>query len=129
MFTQITHISLVVQDIDEALNFYTQKLGFVKKDDITADWGRWVTISLPQQPSLEVALMLANNPETQALVGKQAGTYPFLALGSDNCQATYQELISKGVECLGQPTTQPWGVQLLCKDLYGNVFCIVQPQG
>lgn len=128
MFTQITHISLLVHDIDEALNFYTQKFGFIKKDDITADWGRWVTISFPEQPSLEIAFMLATNPEMQNLVGKQAGSYPFLAFATTDCQATYKELMAKEVECLGTPTVQPWGVQLLCKDLYGNLFCIVQPQ-
>lgn len=127
MLTKITHITLFVSNQDEALEFYTNKLGFVLHTD--AMFGpsmRWLTISLPGQKDVEVTLMKADNAAELALVGKQADTKPLLAFSCDDCQKTYEELKSKGVMIISAPEKQSWGTSMACADPFGNIIYIVQ---
>ena len=126
MITKINHFSLFVDNIDKALNHYVNDWGFVKNDDIVIDNFRWTTMHLPKQPELEIALIEAHTPELQALIGKQAGNIPMWAINSTDCYATYQELSSKGIIFIETPTERPWGIQAICKDIYGNIICFVQ---
>ncbi len=125
---RIGHITLLVFDIDEALNFYTEKLGFVKKVDTTIWFGtRWVTVSPTDQPDIELTLVLADTQEKELAVGKQAGDHIFMTLQTDDFERDYNLLKSRGVEFVMHPETQSWGVEAVFKDLYGNLIDLVEP--
>ena len=130
MITRTTHISLFVHDQNEALAFYTEKMGFTLHTDQMFGEGekkmRWLTICPSDQKDFEIALMPAHTPEQKAVVGKQAPEVPFYCVSSNDCRKTYQELKEKGVECVSAPEDLPWGVSSLVKDLYGNTINLVQ---
>jgi catechol 2,3-dioxygenase-like lactoylglutathione lyase family enzyme len=124
---KIGHITLLVKDQDEALKFYTQKLGFQKRKDIViAKNVRWVTVSPKGQEDLELTLVFADSEEKRKAVGKQAGDHVFLTLESEDCRKEFKALKAKGVKFYGKPELQAWGVDVVLEDLYGNLFDLVQ---
>jgi catechol 2,3-dioxygenase-like lactoylglutathione lyase family enzyme len=124
---KIGHITLLVKDQDEALKFYTEKLGFQKRQDLAiAEKVRWVTVSPKGQTDLELTLVVADTEEKRRAVGKQAGDHVFLTLESDDCRKEYKALKAKGVKFYGKPEVQAWGVDVVLEDLYGNLFDLVQ---
>jgi len=124
---KIGHITLLVKDFEEALNFYLEKMGFQKRQD-TKFWGdnRWVTVSPKDQPDLELTLVLADTEEKQKALGKQAGDHVLFTLETDDCKRDYETMKAKGIEFYGEPTKQMWGTEVVFKDLYGNLYDLVQ---
>ena len=127
MINNISHAVLFVKDQDEALSFYKDKVGFKLHTDMPFDSMRWLTVQPATQTNFELVLMKAQNPEAQALVGKQGAGAPFLCLSSNNCKADFETLRKNGVEFIQEPTVKPWGLEALFLDLYGNLICLVQP--
>jgi catechol 2,3-dioxygenase-like lactoylglutathione lyase family enzyme len=124
---KIGHITLLVKNQDEALKFYTEKLGFQKRQDLEiAQNMRWVTVSPKGQSDLELTFVVADTEEKRRAVGKQAGDHVFLTLESDDCRKEYKALKAKGVKFYGKPEVQTWGVDVVFEDLYGNLFDLVQ---
>jgi catechol 2,3-dioxygenase-like lactoylglutathione lyase family enzyme len=124
---KIGHVTLLVKDQDEALKFYTEKLGFQKRQDLEiAEKVRWVTVSPKGQSDLELTFVVADSEEKRRAVGKQAGDHVFLTLESDDCRKEYKALKAKGVKFYGKPEVQAWGVDVVFEDLYGNLFDLVQ---
>jgi len=124
---KIGHITLLVKDQDEALKFYTEKLGFQKRQDIfIAEKMRWVTVSPKGQTDLELTFAVAATEEKRRAVGKQAGDHVFLTLETDDCRKEYKALKAKGVKFYGKPEVQSWGVDVVLEDLYGNLLDLVQ---
>ena len=106
MITKISHTSLFVTDQEKAYDFYINKLGFKVHTDVKMDNGfRWLTITAPEQPDLEIAILqplhpgMKNDEETQnafkVLLEKSA--LGAGVLHTPNCRATYEELKAKGV--------------------------------
>lgn len=132
MIARITHLSVYVLDQDEALAFYVDKLGFKKHTDIPMHGGgRWLTVTAPEQPDLEVALMPtapwgAWNAENAATMRNlvQQGLFGFAAFKCKDVRATYEELHAKGVEFTMPPTEQPFGIIAVLKDNSGNSFSL-----
>lgn len=136
MLKQLTHVNVWVHDQDEALAFYTEKLGMELRDDVTVpEMGnfRWLTVGMPGQPDVALTLMaIPGTPvfdaETQnqlkTLVAKGAAGGLFFT--TDDCQATYEELKSRGVEFSQEPTKQTYGVDAGFRDPSGNQMRIVQ---
>lgn len=125
MLTKLAIVTIVVRDQDEALKFYTETLGLVKKDDIMfGDDGRWLTVAAPQQEGLEIFLGRADSfgMDLMDYVGKA----PAWAFSSDDCRGDYERLTARGVKFLSPPEDKPWGIQAVFEDLYGNKFSIVQ---
>jgi catechol 2,3-dioxygenase-like lactoylglutathione lyase family enzyme len=122
---QVKIVSVLVKDYDASLEFYTQKLGFEVVEDAAFGDRRWITLSLPGN-HCALALELAKSPEDLALVGKQAGSFPFLALDTADCAGDYQALKARGVTFHGEPKTGPWGTGVLLEDLYGNKVFLSQ---
>ena len=124
---KIGHVTLLVKDFDEALNFYVEKLGFLKKQD-TKFWGdtRWVTVSPRDQPDLELTFVLADTKAKQRALGKQAGDHVFMTLDTDDCRRDYETLKTRGVKFYGEPTAQAWGIEVVFEDPYGNLYDLVQ---
>jgi catechol 2,3-dioxygenase-like lactoylglutathione lyase family enzyme len=121
-------ISLIVKDYDAAVEFYTKKLGFEVAEDAAFGDRRWITLKLPNTPDSAVNLELAKSKDDEVLVGKQAGSFPLLGLGTDDCFGDYKRMKELGVKFHGEPTAGPWGTGVLLEDLYGNkIFMSQEP--
>jgi uncharacterized glyoxalase superfamily protein PhnB len=127
---------LWVHDQDEALAFYTKKLGFEVRSDVTLpEMGdfRWLTVGPAGQPDIAITLMAIPGPpvmdpetaeQVKALVAKGfAGT---VFLTTDDCQATYEELLARGVEFSETPEERPYGIDSGFRDPSGNSFRLTQ---
>lgn len=126
MIKKITHITLFVLDQEEALRFYTEKLGFKVHTDADFEDMRWLTLTLPGQNDLELVLMLAETEDEEDLVGNQAGTKPLLSLQTDDCIKEYEKLKQLGVNFIDKPEVKPWGSSCSMQDLYGNIIYLCQ---
>jgi len=127
MIKKIGHITILVKDQDEALRFYTEKLGFKKRQDIMFGVGiRWVTVSAVDQPDLEITFVKTVTEEKLKALGKQAGDHVLLTIETDNCEKDYAAMKSKGVRFHGTPERQPYGTEVVFEDLYGNLFDLIQ---
>ena len=136
MLTGLTNVNVWVHDQDEALAFYTEKLGMELRDDVTlAEMGnfRWLTVGIPGQTDVALALMAVPGPpvfddETRAqltaLMAKGAAGGLFFA--TDDCRATNEELKSRGVEFQQEPTQQPYGIDAGFRDPSGNQMRVAQ---
>ena len=128
MKQHIAHIALVVRDYDEAIQFYTGKLQFtLVEDTVLSDSKRWVLIA--PKGSNECCLLLAKaaNAEQQARVGDQAGGRVFLFLYTDNFRADYEMMVKEGVEFIREPKVETYGTVAVFKDLYGNLWDLIEP--
>lgn len=124
-----------VHDQDEALAFYTEKLGMELRQDVTVpEMGnfRWLTVGVPHQET-EVVLMAIPGPpmidaatreEIRALMAK--GFAQTLFLTTDDCQKSYEELSSRGVEFSEEPEQRPYGIDAGFRDPSGNSFRLTQ---
>jgi uncharacterized glyoxalase superfamily protein PhnB len=115
---RVSTVTIAVADQDEALQWYTQKLGFEKKMDVRSPQFRWLTVAPPQQVDVEF-LLASWFPDR---VGKNA-TW---VLSTRDCKAGYEELKAKGVEFSQKPEMRPWGIEAIFVDLYGNKYALVQ---
>jgi catechol 2,3-dioxygenase-like lactoylglutathione lyase family enzyme len=133
MITKISHMTLYVRDQKKAYDIYVGKLGFKVNTDMTIDNGmRWLTVTPPGQPDIEVVLAEPRSPMISAglLVHYQA-LLDADAMGAgvwecDDCQKTYEELKAKGIEFTKAPKKEFYGTEALFKDGCGNWFSLTQ---
>ncbi len=113
---------LLVHDQQGAFDFYTEKLGFkVHTDAAFGEGNRWLTICLPEQPELEIALSPAINDDTKSRVGNQLDADNALfGIVTEDIRADIAALKAKGVEMTSDLIEQPYGKFVFFKDLYGN---------
>lgn len=133
---RIATAQLWVHDQDEALEFYTKKLGWEVRSDVTvAEMGnfRWLTVSPPGQDEVDVVLMaLPGQPvmdddtkaEVERIMGKGFAGAVFLT--TDDCWKSYNELKDRGVEFYGEPEELPYGIDVGFRDPSGNNFRLAQ---
>ena len=128
MIQSIVHIALVVKDYDEAIEFYTKKLHFTLIEDTyqPEQDKRWVVVSPPGSSGTTILLARASKPEQLSFIGNQAGGRVFLFLGTDDFYRDYNEMIAKGIEFIRDPKEQSYGTVAVFKDLYGNLWDLVQ---
>jgi catechol 2,3-dioxygenase-like lactoylglutathione lyase family enzyme len=136
MLKQLTHVQVWVHDQDEALAFYTDKLGMELREDVTVpEMGnfRWLSVGVPGQDDVSITLMAVPGPpvfdedtrkQIQSLLAKGASGGLFFA--TDDVRASYEELKSRGVEFGQEPTEQPSGVDAGFRDPSGNNFRMAQ---
>lgn len=117
-FDRVSTVTIAVADQDEALTWFTEKLGFEKKMDVRSPQFRWLTVAPPQQVDVEF-LLASWFPDR---IGKNA-TW---VLSTRDCQGGYEELKSRGVEFSQKPEVRPWGIEAIFADLYGNKYALVQ---
>ena len=122
----LTVVGLVVRDYDEAIRFYSDQLGFTVSEDVTLGEDRWVVLSLRDSGQTGIGLDLARTEEDLAVVGNQAGSFPLLGLGTDDCVGEYRRMKERGVVFHGEPQREPWGTGVLLEDLYGNKIYLNQ---
>jgi catechol 2,3-dioxygenase-like lactoylglutathione lyase family enzyme len=115
---RVSTVTIAVADQDQALAWYTGKLGFEKKMDVRSSAFRWLTVAPPQQVDVEF-LLASWFPDR---IGKNA-TW---VLSTRDCQGGYEELRSRGVEFSQKPEMRPWGIEAIFEDLYGNKYALVQ---
>ena len=128
MRQSIALVSLVVREYDEAIAFFVGKLGFDLVEDsyVAAQDKRWVVVSPPGAGSGRLLLARASNPEQQSRIGTQTGGRVFLFLSTDDFHRDYEAYRSQGVEFVRQPKVEPYGTVAVFKDLYGNLWDLIQ---
>ncbi|MBY0203237.1 MULTISPECIES: VOC family protein [Paenibacillus] len=128
MIQSIIHIALVVNDYDEAIEFYTQKLNFTLLEDTyqPEQDKRWVVIAPPGSIGTTILLARASKPEQQPFIGNQAGGRVFLFLNTDDFWRDYKDMVAKGIEFVREPKEQDYGIVAVFKDLYGNLWDLLQ---
>jgi catechol 2,3-dioxygenase-like lactoylglutathione lyase family enzyme len=127
MKQHISLISLLVDDYDEAISFYVQKLGFVLLEDtLLSESKRWVRVA--PRGATECALLLAKagTEDQRACIGHQTGGRVFLFLNTDDFWRDYQNLISNGVRIVRQPSEESYGTVAVFADLYGNLWDLIE---
>ena len=135
---KVSVAQLWVHDQDEALDFYTRKLGMEVRSDVTMpEMGnfRWLTVGPVNQPDFAITLMAIPGPpvmdsetadQVRDLMGKGfAGT---VFLTTDDCRASYEELKARGVEFTETPEERPYGIDAGFRDPSGNSFRLTQVQ-
>ncbi|MBS5935250.1 MAG: VOC family protein [Clostridiales bacterium] len=124
----IVHISIVVRDYDEAIEFYTKKLHFTLVEDTyqPEQDKRWVVIAPPGTNGTTILLARASKPEQENFIGNQSGGRVFLFLGTDDFYRDYNEMRDKGSEFIREPKEQDYGTVAVFKDLYGNLWDLVE---
>lgn len=127
MIQKFTHVTILVKDYERALAFYTEKLGFKVHTDAQFGDERWLTVCPANQPDMEFILAKPSTKEGFNQIGKQGGEMGIGVLQTDDCKAEYELLKARGVEFVGEPKEEPWGVGVTLKDLYGNHFYLNQP--
>jgi catechol 2,3-dioxygenase-like lactoylglutathione lyase family enzyme len=128
MKQSIVHIAIVVKDYDEAIEFYTQKLNFELLEDTyqPEQDKRWVVVSPPGSNGVTLLLARASKPEQEPFIGNQSGGRVFLFLNSDDFWRDYNNMKSKGIEFVRDPKKQDYGMVAVFKDLYGNLWDLLQ---
>ncbi len=133
MITRLSHFTLLVRDQSQAYDVYVNKLGFKVQTDMTMENGfRWLTVSPPGQPHVEIVLsepvepMFSAEmiPHVRALLDKDAmggGVWE-----ADDCQKTYEDLKARGIEFLKPPTKEFYGIEALFRDGCGNWFSLTE---
>jgi len=127
MTKRFGHITILVEDYDKALDFYINKLSFVKiMDTAMGPDFRWVSVAPDKNTETKIVFVKADTPEKKVRVGSQAADHVFLVLETDDCLRDYETLKLKGVKFFGEPKKMPWGTEVVFEDLYGNRFDLLQ---
>jgi ADP-ribose pyrophosphatase YjhB (NUDIX family)/catechol 2,3-dioxygenase-like lactoylglutathione lyase family enzyme len=123
-------VSLVVRDYDEALAFYVGTLGFTLVEDsfVAAQNKRWVVVSPPGSDGCRLLLARAVGAEQTSRVGNQTGGRVFLFLYTDDFARDHAAYRAKGVEFVREPRHEPYGTVAVFRDLYGNLWDLLQPR-
>jgi catechol 2,3-dioxygenase-like lactoylglutathione lyase family enzyme len=126
MNQRLMHIALVVADYDEAIAWYTQKLGFKLIEDTTlSEVKRWVLIQPPGEGSCQLLLAKAATEEQKSRVGNQTGGRVFLFLHTDDFERDYENLSQQAITIVRGPSQEEYGKVLVFEDLYGNLWDLI----
>ena len=128
MITNIVCFTLIVRNQEEALKFYTEKLGFEKRDDLPMGEGkRWLSIA-PRDAQVVFTLQPLDwfEGEEREAHARLIGKNPTIVLQVDDCQESYQTLLAREVECTEAPLKTPYGLQAIFNDLYGNTLVLLE---
>ena len=129
MNRRIAHITLVVQDYDEAIDFYVNKLKFKLIEDTVLDAEkRWVLVAPVTKGSCNLLLAKASGDAQEKAIGNQSGGRVFLFLYTDNFKREFQNLIDNNINIVRQPVEQPYGTVAVFEDLYGNLWDLIGPK-
>ena len=128
MNQQIAQLALVVNDYDEAIAFYTQKLGFeLLEDTKLSETKRWVVVKPKGEGSCSLLLAKAANERQLKSVGNQTGGRLFLFLYTDDIKRDYTAYHAKGIRFVRELSEEPYGTVAVFEDLYGNLWDLIHP--
>jgi catechol 2,3-dioxygenase-like lactoylglutathione lyase family enzyme len=124
----IAHLALVVNDYDEAITFYTEKLNFRLIEDTTlSESKRWVIVAPPGSGQCSLLLAKATGEQQRKAIGNQTGGRVFLFLHTDNFFRDYQAMLEKGIRFIRPPVKELYGTVAVFEDLYGNLWDLIEP--
>ncbi len=127
MNIRIAHITLLVDDYDKAIDFFTNKLNFILIEDTKlSDVKRWVLVQPQGSENCCLLLAKASTPEQIRSIGNQSGGRVFLFLHTDNFKRDYQNLIDKGIRIVREPKTEDYGTVVVFEDIYGNLWDLIE---
>ena len=137
MITRFSHAPIFVRDQDSAYDFYVNKLGFEVRMDATMPTGfRWLTVGPKTQKDLEIILFLIKEGDDMSAEHasffrelQDAGKFGCGVFEVDDCRATYDELVAKGVRFKTPPTEEFYGIEALMIDDSGNWFSMTERKG
>ena len=131
----IAHVALLVREYDEAISYFTEKLGFTLVEDTRMSPDRrWVIVAPPGGESgggaagTTLLLARARTVDQARLVGNQAAGRVFLFLHTDDFRRDYEAMKSRGVAFTEEPRTEPYGTVVVFQDLYGNRWDLLGPR-
>jgi quinol monooxygenase YgiN/predicted enzyme related to lactoylglutathione lyase len=129
MKQNLTHIAIVVDDYDKAIEFYTKKLNFTLLEDTAlSDTKRWVLVR--PKGANECSLLLAKgvNDQQKSRIGNQTGGRVFLFLNTDNFERDFQNLLDNHIKIVREPSFEEYGTVAVFEDLYGNLWDLIEPK-
>lgn len=127
MTQKIGAVALVVRDYDEAIAFYTEKLGFsLLADTALGDGKRWVVVAPPGAEESSLLLAEAASPAQERCIGNQTGGRVFLFLHTDDFWRDYRAMQARGVVFLEEPREEAYGTVAVFEDLYGNTWDLIE---
>lgn len=129
----IGHISLLVRDYDEAIDFFTKTLSFeLVEDSVSTDRlgrnKRWVLVRPQGERGPSLLLARASTPDEESRVGNQTGGRVFLFLHTDGFWRDYHAMLARGVKFCREPKEEAYGTVAVFEDLYGNKWDLLQPR-
>jgi catechol 2,3-dioxygenase-like lactoylglutathione lyase family enzyme len=123
----ISSVALVVREYDDAIAYYTERLGFELLEDTDLGNGkRWVQVAPRGPGGPRLLLARAATPEQEACIGDQTGGRVFLFLSTDGFWRDYQAMTARGVRFIEEPRREQYGTVAQFEDLYGNLWDLVQ---
>ena len=126
MVQQLSLVSLIVQDYDEAIAFYTQQLGFDLIEDTPMGDKRWVVVKPKGSFGSAILLAKAKNQQQSQAIGLQGADRVWLFLTTDDFWGDYQRMLAQGVEFLEAPRQESYATVVVFQDLYGNKWDLLQ---
>lgn len=128
MNQKIIQIALLVNDYDEAIEFYTKKLKFhLLEDTPMSDTKRWVVVTPQGSGGCNLLLAKAANEEQKSRIGNQTGGRVFLFMHTDNFERDYQNLLDHNISIVRSPSKELYGTVAVFEDLYGNLWDLIEP--
>ncbi|MEZ4685976.1 MAG: VOC family protein [Bacteroidia bacterium] len=128
MYQRIAHITLVVKDYDDAIEFYTQKLDFILLEDTRIDEKkRWVTVAPPGAKECCLLLAKAADKAQEESIGNQTGGRVGFFLFTDDFWRDYTNMVERKVRFVRPPTEFEYGTVAVFEDLYGNLWDLIEP--
>ena len=127
MKQSIIHISLLVKDYDEAIDFYVNKLSFTLIEDTSlSDSKRWVLVQPPGSSGCCLLLAKAAHEQQTLAIGNQSGGRVFLFLETDNFEEAYTNMLANGISFVREPVVESYGTVAVFEDLYGNLWDLIE---
>lgn len=129
MTRHIAHCALIVNDYDEAINFYVGKLKFeLIEDTVLSAQKRWVLVAPQATNQFSLLLAKADGERQKKIIGTQSGGRVFLFLKTDNFKKDYQNLLDNAIKIIRKPVEEPYGTVAVFEDLYGNQWDLIEPK-
>ena len=128
MIKYLAHVALLVDDYDRAIEYYVHTLNFkLLEDNVLSDSKRWVLVAPKGAVECSILLAKASGEEQRSRIGNQTGGRVFMFLCTDNLQREYQTFLDNKVRIIQPPRTEPYGSVFVFKDLYGNLWDMIEP--
>ncbi|MBD9536493.1 VOC family protein [Stenotrophomonas sp. STM01] len=128
MSRRIALVTLVVADYDEAIAWYTGKLGFQLLEDIDQGRKRWVVVGPVDGSSAALLLARASDAEQRSRIGNQTGGRVGFFLNTDDFRRDHAAMTERGVQFLEAPREEPYATVAVFRDLYGNTWDLLEPK-
>ena len=129
MSLSIATVSLVVADYDEAIAFYSERLGFELVADTDMGGGkRWVVVAPPGRSGAQLLLARADGGAQRAAIGNQGGGRVMFFLNTSDFERDHAAMLARGVRFLEAPRHEAYGTVAVFEDLYGNKWDLIQPK-